>query len=135
MFTQDFINSPLGQAAMAYAESVYVELFNGGEFTLADHPDMQEDLIQYHMEPVYEAVPARPFRHFDEDYVDDYFDNIEPPIISEGLSREEAEKLVQTATYVWVCNYKGEQEGPDFLLKDFAKNMRIYHGKWDYSPS
>lgn len=128
MFTSEFINSPMGKAAMDYAEKTYSESFNGGEFTLASEPSMLKDLIAYHMQPVFEAsepyVPGR-------DDNDDHF--IEPLEIFPGMSLEEATEMANKSTYVWLCNYKGEQDGEPFVLKEFANGLRTYHGKWNYS--
>lgn len=130
MFTNEFVNSPMGQAAMDYAEQVYASSFKAEEFTLAQQPDMFEELVSYHMEPVYKYVPADPL--FRDD--DEFFESPDSPdmeLLHEGLSREQAEALAKVSTYVWLVNYKGEGEG--FILKELASNLSRYNGKWDYS--
>lgn len=130
MFTNEFVNSPMGQAAMDYAEQVYASSFKAEEFTLDQQPEMFEELVSYHMEPVYKYVPADPL--FRDD--DEFFESPDSPdmeLLHEGLSREQAEALAKVSTYVWLVNYKGEGEG--FILKELASNLSRYNGKWDYS--
>lgn len=127
MLTSDFVNSPMGQAAMDYAEKTYSETFNGGEFTLASEPSMLDELIAYHMAPVYEA--SQPVSHDDES--DEIY--VEPVELFPGMSLEEATEMAQKSTYVWLCNYKGECDSDPFILKELARGLRTYHGKWNYS--
>lgn len=130
MFTNEFLNSPMGQAAMDYAEQVYASSFKAEEFTLAEYPEMLDELVSYHMEPVYKHEPADPL--FRDD--DEFFDAPDSPdleIIHDGMTREQAESMAKVSTYVWLVNYKGEGEG--FILKELAANMSRYHGKWNYS--
>lgn len=131
MLTNEFLRSPAGQAAIAYAEEVYSEMFKAETFTLADNPEMFDELVAYHMEPIYKPEPKHVHRHSDHDDDCEYDYDIDPEIIHEGLSREDAEIMAKTSTYVWLVTYKGEGEG--FILADLAQNMRQFHGKWDYS--
>jgi hypothetical protein len=131
MLTNEFLRSPAGQAAIAYAEEFYSETFKAETFTLADNPSMFEELVAYHMEPIYKPEPKREHRYSDDDDDCVYDFCIDPEILHEGLSREEAENMAKTSTYVWLVTYKGEGEG--FILADLAQNLRQFHGKWDYS--
>lgn len=130
MFTQEFLNSPMGQAAMDYAEHVYGSSYKAEEFTLAQFPDMFNELVAYHMAPVYKHQPADPL-YLDDDELFDAPDSPDLEIIHEGMTREQAEAMAKVSTYVWLVNYKGEEEG--FLLKELASSLGTYHGKWNYS--
>ncbi len=127
MFNDSFIDSPLGKAAMDYAEQVYSSSFKCGEFTIKTNPEMRQELIDFHMQPVYEIQECSQYSI----YTEEDFEIPDPQIICEGLSKEDAEKMVDSSVYVWLCNYKGEGEG--FTLKEFAENLQTYNGKWDYS--
>lgn len=144
MFGQDFLQSAAGKASLDYAEQVYSSLFQGGSFTVQEHPEMFESLVSYHMQPVYAPLPPmehrapfitgddeeEDFEGCDNDLPDHYFER-EP--VADGLSREASEALVKVSTYTWLCNYKGEQDGDEFALHDLVKNLPIYHSKWNYS--
>lgn len=130
MFTNEFLNSPMGQAAMDYAEQVHASSYKAEEFTLDQYPEMLDELVSYHMEPVYKHEPADPL--FLDD--DEFFDSPDSPdleIIHEGMSREQAEAMAKVSTYVWLVNYKGEGEG--FILKELASKLSRFNGKWNYS--
>lgn len=122
-FSEAFMNSPQGQAAMAYAESVYSSLFIGGEFTVQSEPSMFDELVCYHVEPKYQYCDCP--RHMECD--------CEPVEILPGMDHDAAVKLVESSVYVWLCNYKGEEDGPAFALKSECSGLRTYHGKWNYS--
>lgn len=130
MFTNDFLNSPMGKAAMDYAEQVYASSYKAEEFTIETQPEMFDELVSYHMEPVYKIEPVDPlFKDDDERF--DSRDDEDLEILHDGMSREQAEAMVKVSTYVWLVNYKGEGEG--FMLKELAASLSTYHGKWNYS--
>ena len=135
MFSKEFLQSPAGQASLDYAEQVYASLFQGGDFTLAQFPDMFEELVAYHMQPTYAPMPLN--SHQAQLLMDDEEDAFEcfyePEIIAEGLSRSDSESLVKVSTYSWLCNYKGEAEGEEFALKEKVAHLPVYHSKWNYS--
>ena len=114
MFTNEFLNSPMGQAAMDYAEQVYASSFKAEEFTLAEHPEMLDELVSYHMEPVYKHEPADPL--FRDD--DEFFEYIKTSIMK--LFPDAAPKKGR-----WVvikCD-----SGPGRLNPDILAYLR-YHG-------
>lgn len=115
IFSDEFMSSPAGIAAMAYAETAYASLYKSEQFTLADYPDMFDQLVAYHTEPKYKYCECMPVE------------------VAPGLDHETAVKLVQSSVYVWLCNYKGEEDGQAFALLNECQNLSTYHGKWNYS--
>lgn len=130
MFTKEFLNSPMGVAAMDYAEKMYSASYKAEEFSLNDYPEMLEELVSYHMEPVYKIEPSDPL-FMDDDECFNLPDMPDMEIVHDGMTREQAEAMAKVSTYVWLVNYKGEGEG--FLLKEMASNLSTYHGKYNYS--
>jgi hypothetical protein len=151
MFGKEFLASAAGLASLQHADEIYSALFKAGDFTLAEHPEMFDSLVAYHMEPTYAPFPQinsheaeliMMRRHDDEDGddedEDEEFDDCsddfpEPVIIAEGLSRADAEALVKVSTYSWLCNYKGEADGQEFALKEKVAHLQTFHSKWNYS--
>ena len=60
------------------------------------------------------------------------FDEMMDCLLENGITKDNALALLNSgASFYWLCNYKGEDEG--IGMKDSCKDYPEYHGKYDYS--
>lgn len=123
------------ESTFARAEALYAESFRSDKsFTVADGIYERSELVHYLMEPIYKpSAPSEEPRFFRDEDDDDgcvYDDCLEPEILKPGMSREDAEKVVDHLQFVETCNYKGEGEGFELLCR--VAHLRVFVSKYEY---
>lgn len=107
------------EVGFAEAHALYCESFKDSTtFKVADEVYSRKDLLVALMEDICEPVAF---------LAPDWW---EPAVIKEGLSFEEADKIVDHVEFVELCNYKGEGEG--FTLACRAAHLRTFVSKHNY---
>lgn len=98
------------EVGFAEAHALYCESFKDSTtFKASDEIYSRKDLLVALMEDICEPVPF------------DAPDWWEPEVIKEGLSFEEADKIVDHVEFVELCNYKGEGAGFTLAWPGFCR--------------
>ncbi|MGE8063754.1 hypothetical protein [Pseudomonas sp. NPDC089569] len=128
------------EQSFARAEGLYAEYFRSAEtFTVADGHYPRSTLVQYLMEPILRAIPSEKVPVYFDENDDEDFDRwdehmLEPEILKPGMSRVEAEQVVDHLEFVELCNYKGEGEG-GFELACRVAHLRVFISKYEYQAA
>lgn len=125
----------LNQSTFDFAESVYGDVFRSADsFCINDFSGAQrEEVLSMMVDELCSDVYPKQEAQF---YCDDCFDfeaecDFDPEPIAKGLSRSDALELINSgARFVYLCNYKGEDEG--ILLEVLAGRVRVFVSKWNY---
>ena len=126
----------LNQSTFDFAESVYGDVFRSADsfcindFSGAQRQEVLSMIVDKLCSDVYPKQEAQL-------YCDDCFDfdvecDFDPEPIAKGLSRSEALDLINSgARFVYLCNYKGEEEG--MTLEALVSGVRVFVSKWNYA--